>query len=144
MPTRITEPVLPPDAFSMGDTFIGHSPEAARPYRDASMEAMRRREAGIPGQETAQAAPAAPSLPMLGVARAKLGNHLSLLRQKAAGLERFLSSPPIGIGGQPVSHLIEQHRQARGELQALQAEIERINSLDDDATRRLAYELGAR
>ena len=131
------------DGQSPGDTVIGHPEEVARPYREQVEQARRRgprKVRNVPEPATS----AVPQLPMSGVAQTVLGRHMGELRATVAGLERFLSIPPIGPGGQPVPHMIEQRQAAREELEATVTELERLASFTDEQTRQWAYDHGCR
>jgi hypothetical protein len=137
MSRATTEPALPPDALSAGDTILGHTPEQAEAYRAATASARFRQASGMapPGSAVQAPAPSAPGLPHIGVARALLGAHLTRLCHEVALIERDLSVPPIGVSGQVVPHLLEQHRLAGESLDTLRGEIDRLSSMTDEQCR---------
>jgi hypothetical protein len=143
MPNRITEPSLPADAYSQGDTVIG-----VRLASPGHYDEIGRQQSGLPprgAREVIQpAAPTEAPLPMSGVANAVVGKELSRLREQATQLERSIQSPPVGPGGYQVDHLVSQRQQMRADLELLHEEIARIETLDDGQVRAFAYKLGAR
>lgn len=89
-------------------------------------------------------APAEAPLPLLSVARAKVGHEVTRLRGVEAAIERELGRGAIGASGVPIPHLVERQRAARAELELVRMEIERLNNLDDNQVRQEAFNLGAR
>jgi hypothetical protein len=144
MPRRVTQPPDTVDTLTTrGDTIVGGRPGEGVMYRDTTSWGQPR--PGVPGYDPPEpAVPSEPALPMLTVARATVGRHLGLLREQAAGLERDISRGVIGMHGQLVPHLVERQQAAREALEAIHAEIERIEAMDELAVRQLAYSLGAR
>jgi hypothetical protein len=148
MPRAITESPATQDAYTaLGDTVIGHTDEAAQPYRDAAADVRRRQQSGMaPASARVQAAqaPAEAPLPMIGVARQVAGRRIQELKQQAEGIERELQRGCVGAGGNVTEYLVTRQREARSFLADINAEIDRINTLDDDAVRRFAHQAGAR
>jgi hypothetical protein len=150
MSRSITEPKAPFDAFNppQDGAAILHDPQAAQAYRDATADARHRQSSGLaPASSAVQPAPAAPTeapLPMSGPANAFGGRHLQSLRKQADDLERSIQRGAFGAGGTVVEYLVAQQRESRRYVEDIQAEIQRIENLDDHGVRKLAFTLGAR
>jgi hypothetical protein len=129
--TRITEPAQPLDAYSQGDTIIGH--EAAF-YRDGSLTATNRPRPGVPGYEALPEAPAEPALPMAHVARQHAGKEIARLAyQVEAGRRDLAQRFTFGVQGQQISDpgMLAMRAELVAQLDATEAEISRLSSLDD-------------
>lgn len=143
--SRITEPAQPLDAFSQGDTIIGH--EAAF-YRDGSLTASHRPRPGVPGQETPQtAAPAQPALPMIGVARHHIGREIQRLSCRAeAGRRELTQRFTFGVQGQQISDpaMLNMRKELVAQIEAAEAEADRLSGLDEHQVRVWAGDRGVR
>ena len=80
----------------------------------------------------------APRLLLPSVARRLAGHRIDDLRGQAAKIEQGLSRGPIGASGVQDPYLVQVHRQAREQLQAVQEEIERLSQMDDNEVREWA------
>jgi hypothetical protein len=143
--TRITEPAQPLDAYSQGDTIIGHE---ASFYRDGSLTATNRPRPGVPGYEVPQeAAPEAPPLPTVQVAKAHLGREIQRLACRAEAGRRDLGQRFVFTAqGAQVSDpaLLAMRAQLMAEIEATEAEIARLDGLDDLGVRQWAGARGVR
>jgi hypothetical protein len=150
MSRRTVEPVSPVDAFNppADGPVILHDDATAAAYKAATEDARQRHRSGLPpasarGQQAVQA-PAEAPLPLLGVARAVAGREIGRLKAEVAAIERDLQRGIVGPGGNVSEHLVTRQREARAYLEQVRAEVERIDSMDDEQVRRFAFGLGAR
>ena len=151
MSTRITEPASNLDGASPGDTVLGHSQEVAQAYRDAAAAHRQRQESGIhPAGSPVRSQPPAPPeapLPMLGVARQVAGKEVNRLKAQAEAGQRDLNGRfTFGWNGQQISDpaVIAMRKELVAQIGATEAEIERLESMDDLAVRQWAFGRGVR
>ena len=71
----------------------------------------------------------------LGVANAKRGREIELLRARIAGIDLQVGNV-FGPSGQPSSYLIGLQETLRGERERYETEIETLEALSDDDVRR--------
>lgn len=149
---RITEPPSVADAFNTtGDTILGLRPATPEWAENVAMQ-----QSGLPPKNAREVKPepaapsAAPSeapLPMLGVARARVGTEIIRLRAQAeAGRRELQSRFVFAANGFQISDpvVIEMRTRLAADIQAAEAEADRLDRLDDQALRQVAYQLGAR
>jgi hypothetical protein len=147
MGRRITEPRAPIDAFNPPDdsAVILHDDATAQKYRKAAEEARRRGPGRVtPAQEPAPVPPGEAPLPLVNVARAVAGREIGRLRKQADDIERDIARGAWGAGGAVVEHLVVRQRESRALLEEVRAEVERLDSMNDDQVRRWAGARGVR
>jgi hypothetical protein len=140
-PTDIYNP--PPDA-----PVIMHDPAdpAVQGYREAA-EKARRSGPGRVYQDPRPEAPAGPQLPYLHVAQVAAGREIQRLScQVEAGRRELASRFVFTASGQQVSDpgLIAMRAELAAQIDAAEAEISRIQGLDELEVRKFAYDRGAR
>jgi hypothetical protein len=142
MPRPIVEPLPVRDGMSPGDTVIGHT---ASFYSDGSLNAFGRPRPGGPVQEAA-AAPEAP-LPMTGVSRQLAGTEIQRLRAQAEAGRRDLQGRYFfTASGAQVSDpaVLAMRAELAAEVDAAEAEAERLANMTDDQVRAWAGSRGVR
>jgi hypothetical protein len=147
--TRATEPALPPDAYSQGDTIITHDPETVQAYREASQEAAQRGPGRV---QQATPASAIRPLPSVGISRHFLGKEIFRLSLQAESLHRQAEGPGAGaFNGNANPYLAglkagqeAMRTQARNEFAVVRGDLKKLEALDDNQAQEWAYEHGVR
>jgi hypothetical protein len=143
--SRITEPPSSlGDAFTKGDTAIGHSPDMVAHYRDLATQADIRREALAGGGQ--QAAPEVPALPMTHVARQHAGKEVSRLACQVEAGRREVGRLVFTASGAQVSDpaVLAMRAELVQQIEAAEAEISRLGEMSDDQVRQWAGARGVR
>jgi hypothetical protein len=124
------------DSYSQrGDTVIAHP--AAAFYSDGSLHASNRPRPGMPAQVAPEAPREAP-LPFVGVARQLAGKEAARLRAQAArGRDEINGRFTFSWNGSQISDpaTITMRSRLAAEIDAAEAEADRIDCLDDGAVR---------